>query len=276
MASVYDGVGRINVLNCRAGRAAAGAIFLQAGLYRINYLVPGCALFCGRALKPVLGLCETGRFDSVASESGNVALGSAVLAGARPGYARQYLPWVLALCAAPLLVDNSMADDSMVVWPAGWQVQTLPGAGANDAAKTGDTQTLGARASRQRAVKADGNGDPAMVVELTRTPLAPDHQVNLAAVLLQMRKAMQIDFSKGGYQSVCNTIHPGTLGNLAAMETTCKVLLNGGHVMTQTLVAATAPGSAWSLSYAGSAQGYSDNETAVKGIRDSLIFNSQP
>lgn len=133
-----------------------------------------------------------------------------------------------------------------------------------------------ARASRQRAVKADGNGDPAMVVELTRTPLAADHQVNVSAVLLEMRKAIQIDFSKGGYQSVCTSIHPGTLGNLAAMETTCKVLLNGGHVMTQTLVAAAAQGTAWSLSYAGSAQGYSDNQAAVKGIRDALIFNPQP
>jgi hypothetical protein len=168
------------------------------------------------------------------------------------------LPWLLVCCIAPTL-----ADDSMIVWPPGWQVETLPAPGAN-------------QARRQRAVKADGNGDPAMVVELTRTPLAADHQVNLSGVLLEMRKAMQIDFSKGGYQSVCNSIHPGTLGNLAAMETTCKVLLNGGHVMTQTLVAATAQGSAWSLSYAGSAQGYSDNEPAVKGIRDSLIFSPQP
>ena len=132
------------------------------------------------------------------------------------------------------------------------------------------------QASRQRAVKADANGDPAMVVELTRSTLAADHDVNVSAVLLQMRKTLQIDFSKGGYQSVCNSIHPGTLGNLPAMETTCKILLNGGHVMTQTLVAATAKHTAWSLSYAGSAQGYSSNETEVKGIRNALIFNLQP
>lgn len=190
---------------------------------------------------------------------------SAVFKRVRPRrrlhFAPQALALALAFCTAPAL-----ADDSMIVWPAGWQVETLPGA----------TSARADNASRQRAVKADGNGDPAMVVELTRTPLAADHQVNLSGVLLEMRKAMQIDFSKGGYQSVCNSIHPGTLGNLAAMETTCKVLLNGGHVMTQTLVAATAKGQAWSLSYAGSAQGYSDNETAVQGIRDSLIFSLQP
>jgi hypothetical protein len=165
---------------------------------------------------------------------------------------------VLLLCGA-----QALADDSLIVWPPGWQVEALPAVPAN-------------QARRQRAVKVDSKGDPAMVVELIRTPLAADHQVNLSGVLLEMRKAMQIDFSRGGYQSVCNSIHPGTLGNLPAMETTCKVLLNGGHVMTQTLVAATAQGSAWSLTYAGSAQGYSDNETAVKGIRDSLIFSPQP
>jgi hypothetical protein len=220
------------------------------------------ALFSARPLKPAGRLCETERLDFIASELCTLALRSVVFdhGGGRgkPRHLLIYLPWVWLFCAA-----QALADDSVIVWPPGWQVETLPDAPAS-------------QASRQRAVKADGNGDPAMVVELTRTPLAADHQVNLSGVLLQMRKVLQIDFAKGGYQSVCNTLHPGTLGNLTAMETTCKVLLNGGHVMTQTLVAATAQGSAWSLSYAGSAQGYSDNETAVKGIRDSLIFSPQP
>lgn len=216
------------------------------------------ALFFGRPLKPVSRLCETGRFDFLASELCTLASAFVVFNGWRPRHIVRSLPWALLFCAVPTL-----ADDSVVVWPPGWQVEALPAASGN-------------QARRQRAVKPDSNGDPAMVVELTRTPLAADHQVNLSGVLLEMRKAMQIDFSRGGYQSVCNSIHPGTLGNLTAMETTCKVLLNGGHVMTQTLVAATAQGSAWSLSYAGSAQGYSDNETAVKGIRDSLIFSPQP
>lgn len=209
-----------------------------------------------------MALCETERFDFSVSEFCNVALCSAVSVRRRRLRTLSCLSWLLTVCAA-----SAGADDSVIVWPAGWEVQVLDAAPSTPAS---------AQASRQRAVKADGNGDPAMVVELTRTPLAADHQVNVAAVLLEMRKAIQIDFSKGGYQSVCTSIHPGTLGHLAAMETTCKVLLNGGHVMTQTLVAATAKGTAWSLSYAGSAQGYSDNETAVKGIRDALIFNSQP
>jgi site-specific recombinase len=115
-----------------------------------------------------------------------------------------------------------------------------------------------------------------MVVELTRTPLAAGHAVNLGAVLLAMRKALQVDLAKGGYQSVCNSIHSASLGGQPAMETTCKITLNGGHVMTQTLLAATVAGNAWSLSYAGSAQGYSDNEAAVQGIRDSLKFNPLP
>lgn len=173
----------------------------------------------------------------------------------------------LAVGPLALWVAAAHADDSLVLWPAGWEVQALPA----------PTETPPASApSRQRAVKVDANGDPAMVVELTRTPLAADHAVNLGAVLLAMRKALQVDLAKGGYQSVCNSIHATTLGSQAAMETTCKITLNGGHVMTQTLVAATAGANAWSLSYAGSAQGYSDNEAAVQAIRDSLKFNPLP
>ncbi|EIK95471.1 hypothetical protein PMM47T1_16820 [Pseudomonas sp. M47T1] len=157
------------------------------------------------------------------------------------------------LLAAPV----AMADEVVITWPAGWDVQTLP-----DAADPA--------VHRQRAAKNDANGDPLMVVELTRTALAPDHQVNLGGVVLEMRKALQINFSHGGYQSVCTKVHDSKLGDIAAVETTCQISLNGGHVMTQTLVAASTAGAAYSLSYAGSAQGYSDNQAQVQAIRDGL------
>ena len=157
------------------------------------------------------------------------------------------------LLAAPV----AMADDVVITWPAGWEVQTLP-------------DVAGATVHRQRAAKNDANGDPQIVVELTRTALAPDHQVNLGGVVLEMRKALQINFSHGGYQSVCTKVHDSKLGDIAAVETTCKISLNGGHVMTQTLVAASTAGAAYSLSYAGSAQGYDDNEGQVQMIRDGL------
>lgn len=163
------------------------------------------------------------------------------------------------LLAAPL----ALADEVVVTWPAGWNVEALP-------------DNADPAVHRQRAAKNDANGDPQMVVELTRTVLAPDHQVNLGGVVLEMRKALQISFSHGGYQSVCTKVHDSKLGDIAAVETTCKISLNGGHVMTQTLVAGSAAGAAYSLSYAGSAQGYADNEAQVQAIRDGLKLQQIP
>ncbi|WPP01864.1 DUF4946 domain-containing protein [Pseudomonas sp. HR96] len=163
-----------------------------------------------------------------------------------------------ALLAALGCTAPAGAADLLITWPADWQVQPLP-PGPEDN-----------QASRQRAVKNDANGDPLMVVELTRTNLQPGHQVNLQAVLLEMRKSVQIHFSHGGYQSLCTRIHDSMLGDIPALETTCKIQLNGGHVMTQTLVAAAQQSAAYSLSYAGSAAGYDATEEQVRGIRASL------
>lgn len=157
------------------------------------------------------------------------------------------------LLAAPL----ALAVEVIITWPAGWEVESLP-------------DTANAAVHRQRAAFNDANGDPQMVVELTRTALAVDHQVNLGGVVLEMRKALQVNFSHGGYQSVCTKVHDARLGDIAAVETTCKISLNGGHVMTQTLVAASTTGAAYSLSYAGSAQGYEAHVAEVQAIRDGL------
>lgn len=167
-----------------------------------------------------------------------------------------------ALLGATSCASVVLAADLMIIWPAGWEVQALP--------PVTDANGANTSGSRQRAVKSDANGDPLMVVELTRTALQPGHQVNLQAVLLEMRKAVQINFSHGGYQSLCTRLHDSMLGDLPALETTCKIQLNGGHVMTQTLVAATRQGIAYSLSYAGSASGYEATEQEVIGIRSGL------
>lgn len=153
-----------------------------------------------------------------------------------------------------LVPPQAHADDSLLQWPADWQTENL------------DAQN----GSRQRAVKNDANGEPLMVVELTRTALEAGHTVNLAGVLLQMRKALQVNFSQGGYQSLCTAIRDSSLGDLPAAETTCKVTLNGNHVLTQTLVAAASTETAYGLSYAGSAAGYSALEPEVRGIRQTL------
>jgi hypothetical protein len=156
----------------------------------------------------------------------------------------------------------AVAAELPVDWPSGWTVEPLP-----PLTDVSGAHTLG---SRQRAAKLDAQGDPLMVVELTRTQLEPGHQVNLPGVLLQMRKNMQVHLSQGGYQSLCTQIHEAQLGGLPAVETTCKIQLNGGHVMTQTLVAAAQGHSAYSLSYAGSAAGYVATQAQVGEIRASL------
>ncbi|AMB84668.1 hypothetical protein AWM79_04845 [Pseudomonas agarici] len=158
--------------------------------------------------------------------------------------------------------SSALADELMVSWPGDWEVQTLP------PVQNAAGEVIGGL--RQRAVKNAPNGDPMMVMELTQSVLNPGHEVNLPGVLLEMRKAVQKNFVERGFMSVCNRIHESSLGGLAAVETTCTITQNGGHVMTQTLVAAAHDGKAYSLLYAGSADGYKALEPTVNGIRAGL------
>lgn len=176
---------------------------------------------------------------------------------------RLRISFCLLLCL--LTAPQVMADDSLIVWPNDWEVQILP------SAEDADGQPNG---SRQRATKSDANGDPLMIVEMTRSALNADHQVNLEAVLLEMRKAIQVNFSRSGYQSLCTKVKAATLGNLSALQTTCKVTLNGNHVITQTLVAALQPRMAYGFSYAGSVIGYPALEAQVTAIRQGLKFTT--
>src|SRR5687768_9875214 len=89
------------------------------------------------------------------------------------------------------VVFPAMAEPG-ITWPAGWKVEALP-----------DTAPP---VSRQRAVKLDADGNQVMVMELTMTQVEAGHQVNLQGVLLEMRKSIQKDFFRSGYQSVCNRI----------------------------------------------------------------------
>ena len=149
-----------------------------------------------------------------------------------------------------------------VAWPSGWQVQALEPEAAPDEAS--------AKVSRQRAVKNDENGDTILVMELTMTQVEVGHVVNLQGVLLEMRKSIQKDFFQGGYQSVCNKIHPATLSRLAALETTCTITQNGRHVLSQTLVAAVEADKAYVFSYAGQADAYAASQKEIQAVRESL------
>jgi hypothetical protein len=168
----------------------------------------------------------------------------------------------VAYCAVLMIPAVACCADAMIIWPEGWEVEALP--------QTPSSAGQPAVQLRQRAVKNDQNGDPAMVVELTQTQLQPGHSVNVQSVLLAMRKAVQVNFAQGGFQSVCTRMKDSTLSSVPAMETTCTITQNGNHVMTQTLVAAATQDLAWSLSYAGSAAGYAAHKEEVMRIRDGL------
>jgi hypothetical protein len=155
-------------------------------------------------------------------------------------------------------VNSAQADEPIMTWPDGWEVEAVPQADAK-------TQV-----SRQRAVKNDQGGTPVMVMELTMTQVESGHQVNLQGVLLEMRKSVQKDFFQGGYQSVCNKIHPTTLSRLSALETTCTITQNGRHVLSQTLVAAVDGDKAYVLSYAGQAEVYKASQDEIEAARNSL------
>ncbi len=160
------------------------------------------------------------------------------------------------LSALLLVAVDVSADEPSITWPAGWQVEVLPEATA--------------QVSRQRAVKNDADGNQVMVMELTMTQVEKGHQVNLQGVLLEMRKSIQKDFFQGGYQSVCNKVHPATLGTLSALETTCTITENGRHVLSQTLVAAVEADKAYVLSYAGQAEVYKASADEIVAARNSL------
>jgi hypothetical protein len=145
-----------------------------------------------------------------------------------------------------------------MTWPNGWEVEAVPQDDAN------------AQVLRQRAVKNDQGGTPVMVMELTMTQVQSGHQVNLQGVLLEMRKSVQKDFFQGGYQSVCNKIHPTSLSRLAALETTCTITQNGRHVLSQTLVAAVDADKAYVFSCAGQAEVYKASQDEINAARNSL------
>lgn len=160
------------------------------------------------------------------------------------------------------------AHELIITWPDGWEVEALPA--PPDTAAAGPVQV------RQRAVKNDQAGNPGMVMELTQTRLAPGHQVNVQGVLLEMRKAVQINFARSGLQSACTQVRETRLSEVPALETTCSITQNGVHVLTQTLVAAASQQMAWSLSYAGSAQAYAASKEEVLRIRESVRLDGAP
>ncbi|WP_095143612.1 MULTISPECIES: DUF4946 domain-containing protein [unclassified Pseudomonas] len=157
-------------------------------------------------------------------------------------------------CAQPALPE--------IAWPSGWQVQALT--------QEAEPAPSSPQVVRQRAIKNDENGDPVLVMELTMSQVEVGHEVNVQGVLLEMRKSIQKDFFRSGYQSVCNKIHPATLSRLSALETTCTVTRNGQMLLSQTVVAAVDGDKVYVFSYAGQAEAYAKNQGEIQDFRNSL------
>ena len=173
-------------------------------------------------------------------------------------FRRPLLSAVCVLLGSPFV----LAAEPEVHWPSGWQVEEV--------VPDGELPVKPQAVSRQRAIKNDENGATLMVMELTGTPIEAGHKVNLPGVLLEMRKSIQKDFARGGYQSVCSKMHPTTLSRLDALETTCVITENGRHVLSQTLVGALDVDKAYVFSYAGQAQAYEASKEEISSVRNSL------
>jgi hypothetical protein len=161
-----------------------------------------------------------------------------------------------------LVSPFALATEPQIHWPSGWQVEEVT--------PDGEAPVPPQAVSRQRAIKNDENGLTLMVMELTGTPIEEGHKVNLEGVLMEMRKSIQKDFARSGYQSVCSKMHATTLSRLDALETTCVITENGRRVISQTLVGAIDADKAYVFSYAGQAQAYDASKDEVSSVRDSL------
>lgn len=165
---------------------------------------------------------------------------------------------VLVLAASAVL-ETSASEGRLVNWPDGWRVSRVP------AVASADTPL-----SRERAVKLAPDGSQALVMEATRSRLATAHDVDLQRVILQMRKALQVDFTRQGLQAVCSRPRESSLGGLAALELVCSVSRNGSEVLKQVIQVAIGSQMAYSLSYAMPAEQYPLQRDAVDAVRATI------
>ena len=167
------------------------------------------------------------------------------------------------LCVALLAVVAAFAawsaEEGVVSWPAGWQVSRSPEAPADDVPLV-----------RERGVKLAADGSQVLVMEVTRSRLAASHDVDKQRVILQMRKSLQIDFLRQGFQAVCSKPKESTLGGLEAVELICSVSQNGNEVLKQVLQVAVGKGAAYSLSYASPAAQYQDQKADIEAVKSAL------
>ncbi|WEJ70562.1 DUF4946 domain-containing protein [Pseudomonas sp. PSE14] len=163
---------------------------------------------------------------------------------------RSWLVLGMLLAPVPALADMR------VVWPEGWSVSRLPEDAVADAPLI-----------RQRGVRLAEDGSQELIMEVTRSRLGADASVNVENVILEMRKALQKDFLRQGFQAACSKPRAARLGGLDGLEVRCGISRNGTEVLKQTLQVALGDGAAYSLTYAAQAERYAALAGEIESVK---------
>lgn len=162
------------------------------------------------------------------------------------------------LLLGALFVSWPALAEMEVHWPEGWSVTRSP---------------EGAAIVRQRGVRLDESGGQAVVMEVTRSRLGADASINVERVILEMRKALQKDFLRQGFQAACSKPQAAMLGGLDGLEVRCGISQNGAEVLKQSLQVAIGEGVAYSLTYAAPAERYSELKEEIESVKAGLRLN---
>ncbi len=160
--------------------------------------------------------------------------------------------WMLGALLMPLPALAEM----QVIWPQGWEVSRSPADVAADAPVV-----------RQRGVRVAEDGSQELVMEVTRSRLGSGVTVSVENVIVEMRKALQKDFMRQGFQAACSKPLDARLGGLDGLEVRCGISQNGTEVLKQTVQVALGEGVAYSLTYAAPSERYADLAGEIESVK---------
>ena len=161
-----------------------------------------------------------------------------------------------------LLVPLPALAEMQVIWPQGWEVSRSPADAVADAPVV-----------RQRGVRMAEDGSQDLVMEITRSRLSSSVAVSVANVIVEMRKALQKDFMRQGFQAACSKPLDTKLGGLAGLEVHCGISQNGTEVLKQTVQVALGDGVAYSLTYAAPSERYAAMAEEIESVKAGISLN---
>jgi len=161
-----------------------------------------------------------------------------------------------------LLAPLSAFAEMQVIWPQGWEVSRSPAEAVTDALVV-----------RQRGVRMAEDGSQDLVMEVTRSRLGSGVSVSAENVIVEMRKALQKDFMRQGFQAACSKPLDTKLGGLDGLEVHCGISQNGTEVLKQTVQVALGDGAAYSLTYAAPAQRYAALMQEIESVKAGISLH---